>query len=182
MDWPHGDDLRFLIRHPTSWWIESPPCDLALFLDRAGGPDGDTSDDFRRILVLTEPGPYDSLVVHVADMLAMDQEGRITLFQPVLQDTSDEQVADHEAYQAQLARLCTSPVDREVVRVADINASTREVSRSHDLMILGASAERGWRTLFLGSRGGARGGGGGLLRAEGQGASPSRAQPPGLAR
>ncbi len=153
MEWPGRKEVRFLIRHPMSWWIEHPPCDLAIFLDRAGEGDGDTSDDFRRILLLTEPGPYDSLVVHVADMLAQDQGGTITLYQPVAQDLPASRMADHEAYQKQLARLCTSPVERKIVRAKDIYENIRVVSKDYDLLILGASSELGWRTLVQGSLG-----------------------------
>ena len=90
MEMPKRNDLRYLVRHPLAWWIDRPPCDLALFLDRGGPFDGNTADDFQRILVLAEPGPYDSMLVHVADCLAASQENaHVTLFEPVSNDTSD---------------------------------------------------------------------------------------------
>lgn len=146
---PRG--LRFVIRHPMSWWMDHPPCDLAIFLDRGGEHDGDTSDDFRRILVLAEPGPYDSLAVHVADKLAQDQNGSITLYLRVSPDIDDGELASHTAYHRQLAQLCSSPVDSQIVRARDSGEALREISRDYDLLILGAPSERTWRSFFFDS-------------------------------
>jgi amino acid transporter len=71
LEWPDRQHLRYLVRHPMAWWIDHPPCDLAIFLDRQGPFDGDTSDDFPRVLIYARPGPYDSLLAHVGDCLAL---------------------------------------------------------------------------------------------------------------
>ena len=150
---PEPRRLRALIRYPMAWWFEHAPCDLGIFVDRGGADDLDTRDDFLRILILAEPGPYDSLVVHVADRIARGQRGgELTLFEPVAADASDEEVAAQTAYHNQLGGQCRSPWSSLVVRGADDLETLRKVSGDYDLLILGAPPERGLRTLFFGSR------------------------------
>jgi amino acid transporter/mannitol/fructose-specific phosphotransferase system IIA component (Ntr-type) len=153
MEWPTRRDLRFLVRHPLSWWIDHPPCDLAIFLDRGGPYDGNTEDDFRRILVLAEPGPYDSLLVHVADRLASSQDGAtITLFEPISEDASDIEVEQHRTYHEQLASLCASPAESRIVRGSDPYSTIAQVTADYDILLIGAPPEKTMTTLFFGSR------------------------------
>ncbi len=153
MEWPTRSELHYFIRHPFAWWMNNPPCDLAIFLDRAGAFDGDTQDDFQRILVLAEPGPYDSLLVHVADCLAANQkDGRVTLFWPISDDAGPNEVDQSRQYHDQLGSLCASPCDSRIVRGSDPLATIATVSADYDLLIIGAPAERTLRTLFRGSR------------------------------
>jgi APA family basic amino acid/polyamine antiporter len=153
MEWPTRHDLRFLVRHPLAWWIDHPPCDLAIFLDRAGPFDGDTSDDFERILVLAEPGPYDSLLVHVADKLASSQkDALITLFEPVDVDTSEAVMQQHAAYHEQLGSMCASPCRSLIVRGENPYKTIADVGKDYDILILGAPPERPFKNLFVRSR------------------------------
>lgn len=153
MEWPTRSELHYIIRHPFSWWLNNPPCDLAIFLDRAGAYDGDTRDDFQRILVLAEPGPYDSLMVHVADRLAATQkDARVTLFWPISENADAAEVDQNRQYHEQLASLCASPCDSRIVRGPDSLTTIREVSPDYDLLILGAPEENTLRTLFRGSK------------------------------
>ncbi len=150
---PEPRRLRAVVRYPMAWWFEHAPCDLGIFLDRGGVEDLDTRDDFPRILILAEPGPYDSLVVHVADRLARGQRGgRLTLFEPVGPDASDAEIAAHEAYHEQLGGQCRSPWTSKVVRGDSELQAIAEVSADYDLLILGAPPESGLSTLFFGSR------------------------------
>jgi mannitol/fructose-specific phosphotransferase system IIA component (Ntr-type)/nucleotide-binding universal stress UspA family protein len=151
LEWPSHRELHFVIRHPMAWWIDHAPCDVAVFLDRQGRGDGDTSDDFRRILILAETGPYDSLVVHVADRLARDQTGNITLFLPMAEDATDEEVAEQEAYHRQLGLLCGCEIQSRIVRTSDRYGAIRDTSLDFDLLIIGAPREGTWRTLLFGS-------------------------------
>jgi len=151
MERPSRRHLRYLVRHPMAWWIDHPPCDLAVFLDRGGEGDEDTADDLRRILVLASPGPHDSLVVHVADRLAESQRrGRLTLFEPLPRDADDEEVTRRQDYHAQLALQCRCQrVQSIVFRTADPYLAVQDLSRDHDLLVLGAPAERSIRNLFF---------------------------------
>ncbi len=153
MEWPTRSELHYIIRHPFSWWLNNAPCDLAIFLDRGGPYDGDTSDDFSRILVLAEPGPYDSLLVHIADCLASTQtNARVTLFWPISEDAGPQQVDSMRQYHDQLSSMCASPCDSRIVRGQDPYRTIAEVSVDYDLLIMGAPAENTLRTLFKGSR------------------------------
>jgi len=153
MEWPTRSELHYIIRHPFAWWMNNPPCDLAIFLDRAGTFDGDTSDDFQRILVLAEPGPYDSLMVHVADCLAATQmDARVTLFWPISEDAGALEVDQNRQYHEQLSSLCASPCDSRIVRGPDPYSTIADVTSDYDLLILGAPEENTLRTLFKGSK------------------------------
>ncbi len=153
MEWPTRSELHYIIRHPFSWWLNNPPCDLAIFLDRAGAYDGDTRDDFQNILVLAEPGPYDSLMVHVADCLAATQiDARVTLFWPISENAGPAEVDQNRQYHDQLASLCASPCESRIVRGSDPFLTIANVSKEYDILILGAPEENTFKTLFRGSR------------------------------
>ncbi len=153
MAWPRPREFGTLIRHPLAWWHENPPCDQAVFLDRGGAWDGDTSDDFPRLLLLAEPGPYDTLLVHVADRIARTQQGgHITLLHAARPGAPPERLAEIEAYHEQLSRLCEAPVRSRVEVGADLHAIVRAVSQEYDLLVIGAPPDGGLRTAFFGSR------------------------------
>ena len=153
MEWPTRSELHYIVRHPFSWWMDHPPCDLAIFLDRAGPYDGDTTDDFKRILVLAEPGPYDSLLVHVADRLAATQKGStVTLFEPISENANADEVQQHRTYHEQLASFCASPCESRIVRGKNRYKTIHEVTADYDILIIGAPPERPLNTLFFGSR------------------------------
>ncbi len=145
--------LRRWVRYPLAWWVEHAPCDQAIFLDRMGAYDGDTTDDFPRILVFAEPGPHDSLLMHVADRLAETQQGsRITLFAVVQEERNGLKKEDWEAYHAQLARLCRREVTSQVSAAGSWLDAVREGTSQHDLLVISGAAEAGLRTVFRGSR------------------------------
>jgi amino acid transporter/mannitol/fructose-specific phosphotransferase system IIA component (Ntr-type) len=152
MEWPTRNELHYLVRHPLAWWADHPPCDLAIFLDRAGPFDGDTRDDFQKILILAEPGPYDSLLVHAADKLALSQiDASVTLFMPM--STDDVVKLDQmQAYHEQLASLCAMPCASRIERGADVFTVISEVSRDYDVLLIGAPPERPLHNLFFRTR------------------------------
>ncbi len=139
--WPVGRNLAAWIRHPLAWWADDPPCDHAQFLDRG-------QDPLRRILVLVQPGPYDTLLVHVADRLARSTGGEVTLF-------SAANPADaYQAYHRELARLCEVPVHSEVhdVDADQLVSFVTGLTPLFDLLIMGAETERGLDALTKDSR------------------------------
>ncbi len=152
MEWPTRRDLRFMVRHPLAWWIDHAPCDLIILMDKGGPFDGDTTDDFQRILVLAEPGPYDSMLVHVADQLASSQTGAsITLFMPMSTDNVVK-LDQMQAYHEQLASLCAMPCNSRIDRGADVFTVISEVSRDYDVLLIGAPPERPLHNLFFRTR------------------------------
>ncbi len=153
MSWPGRSAFRRLLPNPMSWWLDHPPCDLAVFKPKGKGSHCSTHGHacFQRILVLALPGPYDSLVVHVADRLAALCEGSITLFMPVPVEESDAVMRAHREYQRQFARMCRSPAEGLLLRTQDAESTIEELSADYDLLILGAPPESPLRNLLLGS-------------------------------
>ncbi len=152
MEWPTRRALHYLVRHPLAWWIDHAPCDLVVFLDKAGPDDGDPTDDFQRILVLADPGPHDSLLVHVAERIAGDQvDAEVTLLDVLPPDASEEAVAQRRDYHEQLASLCASPCRSRIERARDRFRALAAVSVDYDVMLIGASSERSLRNMFVSS-------------------------------
>jgi APA family basic amino acid/polyamine antiporter len=152
LEWPDRQHLRYLVRHPMAWWMDHPPCDLAIFLDRQGAFDGDTSDDFPRVLIYARPGPYDSLLAHVGDRLALTQlDGEITFVDMLPEGASDGDVAELQAYHRQLGGLCRSPTKSRIEWGTDLIAALKTASADYDLLVIGAPPEQGLRTVFFGS-------------------------------
>ncbi len=139
--WPEPRNLAAWVRHPLAWWADAPPCDHAQFLDRGRDP-------LRRILLLVQPGPYDTLLVHVADRLARATDGEITLFSAATPPEA------YRAYHEELARLCEVPVHSEVHDVSPdrLVSFVTGLTPVFDLLILGAEAERGLDALTKDSR------------------------------
>lgn len=148
MEWPQQGELRWLLRHPMAWWTDNAVCDLAVFLDRGGAFDGDPRDDFPRLLVYATPGPYDSLLMHVAIQLCRCQhDGEITVIGVAQDEDEAEQLA---GYHEQLASMCGMPVSSEILRAADPTEAIAEASAGYDLLLIEAGPEHTWRNLFLG--------------------------------
>lgn len=144
MDWPSLDRPGTLVRYPMYWWLDHAPCDIALLKDR-GEP------EYRRILVLAKPGPYDSLLIHVADRIAERSGGQLTLFRPVAEATEEMQIDGFRAYHEQLSELCRSPSRSMIERTSDEVATLVQLSPAYDLLVLGASPERRRLGPFVGS-------------------------------
>ena len=139
--WPEPRGLAAWIRHPLAWWADDPPCDHAQFLDRG-------QSALRRILVLVQPGPYDTVLVHVADRLARAAGGELTLF------SAAREVEAYRDYHQELARLCEVPVHSEVHDVAadQLVGFVTGLTPVFDLLIMGAETERGLDALTKDSR------------------------------
>ena len=142
MQWPEQHALSSVVRNHMAWWQDHAPCDLALVRDRG-------EQQWRRILVLAKPGPYDSLVVHVADHVARRTQGRLTLFRLVADVTDASQIEGHRRYHEQLKELCVCPAESLILRTSDPAATVAEISADYDLLVLGAHPERALLTLFF---------------------------------
>ena len=142
MQWPRQGPLSSMVRNHMAWWLDRAPCDLALLRDRG-------EEQWRRILVLAKPGPYDSLVIHVADRLARRTMGRLTLFRLVAEVTDQSQIEGHRKYHEQLRQLCLCPTESLILRTSDEETTVAEISADYDLLVMGAHAERSLVTLFF---------------------------------
>ncbi|MCP4807587.1 MAG: amino acid permease [Proteobacteria bacterium] len=151
-----------LIKNPLAWWLDHVPCDVALLTDRSVVEDEDAPGDglepsptqevlnqpFERILVLAEPGPYDSICVRMADELARRGKGQLTLFHSIPPGGDGQVWRD---YHDQLQALCTVHVHSMVPETEDPVRMVAELSRDYDLIVLGAPKENTLKTLFFGS-------------------------------
>ncbi len=153
LELPEAGSLRWLVRYPLARWVDHAPCDQAIFVDRGGAYDGDTSDDYPRILVLAEPGPHDSLLVHVADRLARtQQDSAVTLLGVLPPGATEAQRAELAAYHDQLRLLCRAqPVTSRIETAADVKAALARVTADHDILVMPGPPSEGWRTVFFGS-------------------------------
>lgn len=162
---PRKNELRTLVRYPLAWWLDNVPCDVAIFSDKGQPePSLDTtinelespteevfSRPFGRILVLAEPGPYDSIVVRMADELARKANGEITLLHAAAGTASNQDVQRFRDYHDQLKLLCTRPARSLIPRTDDVGRTIRELSGDYDLLVLGSPPDGSLKTLLLGS-------------------------------
>lgn len=144
MHWPEQRRTYRLVRHPMSRWLDHPPCDLALFRDRG-------SESWQHVLVIAEPGPYDSLVMQVASRLAALHDGDITILHVAARDADARTLQGVRDYHRHLMGL-TQTETRSLVLPAELPLATiADLSARFDLLVLGAPPERSLRGLFLGN-------------------------------
>jgi len=144
MAWPERDRRATLVRNPMAWWMDHSPCDLAVLKDR-GEP------AYKRVLVIAKPGPYDSLVMHLADRIAARAGGSLTLVRLVAEQAEPMQIDGYKAYHRELAQLCRCATQSVVLRTPHAGATIAEMSADYDLLVLGAARESSARTLLFGS-------------------------------
>ncbi len=144
MQWPNRGDLHYLIRHPMAWWLDHPPCDLAIFRDRG-------SVSWQHVLVVVDPGPYDSLVMRIANRLAALHDGDITLLHLARDSASPQDLQGVRDYHRHLMELTSSETKSLVLPSSNRLETLADVSSRFDLMITGAPPERSLRGVFLGS-------------------------------
>lgn len=111
----------------------------------------EVQEGFTRLLVLAEPGPYDTMLVHVADSLAKQNMASVTLLRVVSTATSEAGMEGERGYHRQLMSLASTELLSIVLRSDDHERAIAEVTPDYDLLIMGAAAERGWRTLVSSS-------------------------------
>jgi amino acid transporter/mannitol/fructose-specific phosphotransferase system IIA component (Ntr-type) len=144
MRWPDRSQLHYLVRHPMAWWLEHPPCDLAIFRDRG-------ATNWHHVLVLAEPGPYDSLVMRIASRLAALHDGDITILGLCESDSDAATLQGIRDYHRHLIELTTTDTKSLVLPTPDRLATIMEISGRYDLLVMGAPPERSIRGIFFGS-------------------------------
>ncbi len=144
MKWPDRRDVHYLVRHPMAWWLDHPPCDLAIFKDRG-------AVSWQHVLVIADPGPYDSLVMQTASRLAAMHDGDITILHLARDDAAPRDLQSARDYHNHLIQLTTTETRSLVLKTSNRLQTVTEVSARFDLLIVGAPPERSLRGVFLGN-------------------------------
>jgi amino acid transporter/nucleotide-binding universal stress UspA family protein len=125
----HGEFLG----HDVDWYIKRAPCDLVFVRDRG-------LDAVDEITVVADRGPYDPLVVVVADALARAHGATVRFVYAMTHPSRDRQVASVSEYLERVASLCTAATDVELLRTDDREAALLAAGREADLVVAGTSA------------------------------------------
>jgi len=104
--------------------------------------------EIQKIAVMTEPGPYDALLVHVADRLSVELDAEIFFLHVAGEDTSDAELEKVRKYHGQLEELSIRKIESRIVcgknRLERIVAETE----NFDLLIIGSPAEGSLLRIF----------------------------------
>ena len=125
---------NFLIRAHKHWWLHHSPSSVTQFLYR-------DMREIQRIAVMTEPGPYDALLVHVADRLATVFDAETVLFHVARECDSDDEMERVRRYHDELRTLFRHEVESQIVRGGNRLQKAISETRDFDLLIVGAPAE-----------------------------------------
>ena len=144
MGWQRKSTWNFLIRAHRYWWLHHSPSSVAQYLHRNTG-------EIQQIVVAAEPGPHDTLIVHVADQLGLVFDAQIVLLHVLEAGASESQFETVEKYHAELQQLFRCKVENHIVCGPNrLDAALKE-TETCDLLILGAPAEATLRKLVAGS-------------------------------
>ncbi len=144
MRWPTRSQLHYLVRHPMAWWLDHPPCDLAIFRDRG-------SENWQQVLVMADPGPFDSLVMRIASRLAAMHDGDLTLLHLASAKDDAKTLQSVRDYHQHLISLTTTETSSLILTTANRLATLMEVSARFDLLVMGAPPEHSLRGALFGS-------------------------------
>jgi basic amino acid/polyamine antiporter, APA family len=131
---------RFI--NPLGWLYNHLPNDLALFKD-AG------IRYIRRILVVTDPSPMDSVVAEAAHNLSQYYRATITFTRFIRTDASHVESQQSIDYLQNIRGLCDSPSDSLLLRGNTEVETISNASKGYDLMVVGARPHNTIRNIFL---------------------------------
>jgi len=131
MQWRGRIGETLLPYNPLGWLINHLSTNLALFQD-AG------IRYIRAILVVPQPGPDDALVVRTADHLASVWGAGLTFARFVADSAPETAVLSARQYLEQLAELCSTKTEIEIVRGKRGTLAIAAATTSFDLLITGA--------------------------------------------
>jgi amino acid transporter/mannitol/fructose-specific phosphotransferase system IIA component (Ntr-type) len=134
MGWQRKSLWNFLIQIHSHWWLHHSPCNVAQYLDRG-------LREMQKIAVMTEPGPYDALLVHVADQLSFVFDAEIVLLHIAEETAPESEIERVERYHNELRQLFRSEVTGKIVRAKRRLESAVEETEGFDLLIIGAPSE-----------------------------------------
>lgn len=131
---------RFI--NPLGWLYNHLPNDLALFKD-AG------IRYIRRILVVTDPSPMDSVVAEAAHNLSQYYRATITFTRFIRNDAAHVESQQSLAYLQNIRGLCDSPSESLLLRGNTEVETISNASKGYDLMVVGARPHNTIRNIFL---------------------------------
>lgn len=132
-DWKEPSDWQMLIGQ-NKWWLEDFPCDLFFYKDKG-------RQEFKNILALTEPGPYDGEVVYAADHLADYAGGHVKFLNPHGGPDHQHTLEFVESYQEELMSMCRSKTSAEAYPVEEWQEKLSEQTKEADLLVFGGLPE-----------------------------------------
>ncbi|MCD2199612.1 amino acid permease [Halobacterium sp. KA-4] len=92
-----------LLGDPIDWVVRHAHCDVLLVENRG-------YDDPERVVLEGDGGPFDPATVAVADTIAGETDGHVTLLSPLGDDLPETRTETIRAYQSELAGLLSAPV------------------------------------------------------------------------
>lgn len=126
---------------PMNWLYRHSPCNLALFQD-AG------IRYIREILIDTQAGPHDSLVVSTANQLALQFKANLTFVHITGRHATAHETQSQEKYLQQLSQMCQAPTKILTLHGKDITQILIQSTQSYDLLIMSAPPEYAGRSMF----------------------------------
>ena len=135
MGWQQKSVWDFLIQIHKHWWLHHSPCNVAQYLDRGLGA-------IQKIAVMTQPGPYDALLVHVTDQLGIVFDAEIVLLHIAREDHPEAELERVKNYHDELRQLFRSEVESRIIRAKkQLDGAVRETANV-DLLIIGGGSRR----------------------------------------
>lgn len=131
---------RFI--NPLGWLYNHLPNDLAIFKD-AG------IRYIRRILVVTDPSPMDTVVAEAANDLAQYYRATITFTQFLRTDADHLEAQQSLAYLQDIQGLCDHKSEVLLIRGNTELEAIINASKGYDLMVVGARPHNSLRNIFL---------------------------------
>ncbi|PGF15453.1 amino acid transporter [Natrinema sp. CBA1119] len=125
----------------VEWITHKAPCDVLLVEDR----DLDRIDS---VTVVTDRGPFDPQKITVANALATEAGGSITLLYPLDDAATETQRETIDEYLAELESLCSVPVNRSIVETDDPERDFVSVTNAGDILVIGTDGGRIRGSLF----------------------------------
>ena len=142
MGWQQKSVWDFLIQIHKHWWLHHSPCNVAQYLDRRLGR------PIQKIAVMTQPGPYDALLVHVTDQLGIVFDAEIVLLHIGGEDHPEAELKRVENYHDELRQLFRSEVRSRIVRAKKQLDGAVSETANVDLLIIGGAAEERLLKIF----------------------------------
>jgi len=120
----------FLFGEDDEWIATHAPCDVLLV-------DAERVTDLAAIGLMTDRGPFDPAKVEIADAIADAAGASIVFIQRLGPDATEERRRTLEAYHAELAGLCSVPVESQFVREPDVGSLATEAAATDLVMTEG---------------------------------------------
>ncbi|WP_226040446.1 amino acid permease [Natrinema sp. DC36] len=125
----------------VEWITRKAPCDVLLVEER----DLDRIDS---VTVITDRGPFDPQKITVANALATEAGGSITLLYPLDDAATETQRETIDEYLAELESLCSVPVNRSIVETEDPERDFVSATNAGDILVIGTDGGRIRGSLF----------------------------------